>query len=1164
MRTFLSWPIRVHMFLLVLLLALPAMGVFVYSGIRERREAVEESSEEVEKLVHTVASEIELLVDNTRQLSLTLAHLTEVQSRNAAVLNPLLKELSLHFPYYTMIFITDKDGLVWASSQPAPIGRSLADRRYVRDAISTGQFSAGEFAIGRVTGLPTFSFGYPFRDGKGRAAGVIGISVNLRTTEHLLLRARIPHDTTYTIFDRNGTLLFRGTDANRDVGKRDKTELFQRVQEGPDQGIFEARTNDAVSRRMAYRKLRLANGQPPYMYVRASIPTGDATKAANSALLKNLALFAPFLVAALALGWFVGRRCVVDRVHALRAASRSLAAGDLTARVAGRVHGGELGELAHAFDSMALSLQSHEKELHDKNELLRAVIEGTSDAIFVKDLEGRYLLFNSGAAALTGKSVTEVIGKDDTYLFPLEVAQMLKEKDRVLMENGQMVVCEEVVVDGSGSPRVMFATKGPIRDAGGNITGMFGIARDITRRNQVERERERLIVELDNERLRFESVLQQMPVAVVIAEASSGRVTYSNTEAARIFRYSIATGEAIDDYSRWRLFQLDGSPLSWEHNPLNRALRSGEVTIGEELLIERRDATTGFVRCNAAPIRDIDGHIVGSVVAFFDITVHAKAAEALRASEQHMRRVLDNLFAFVGVLTPDGTLIEVNRAALEAGGISSGDIVGRPFEEMHWWSWSPQVQGQLREAIARAAAGETVRYDVLFRQRDGQLHPVDFMLAPLRDDHGNITHLVPSGIDITARKQAEMALQEANDDLEHRVEARTVELARTVTSLKKEIADREKAEKTLCENERILRALVDTNPESLLLIDAEGTILVINDTCARRLNQGVPEATGKNVFSLLPPEVGATRRKYVEEAIASGQPLRFEDVRYGRFIEHYIHPIIDVKGKVKQLAILGIDLTDHKRTEEALKQETAQRVEALESLREQERIMIQQSRLAAMGEMISNIAHQWRQPLNTLGMVVQRLQLFHDMGEFSADFLSTSTKDAMRLIKHMSGTIDDFSNFFKPDKGMVAFSVNETIRQTISLVEASFKNQQIGLSIYAEGEPLINGYPNEYSQVLLNILLNARDALVERAREDARIEVRSFVQDGATVVTIADNAGGIPEEIMDKIFDPHFTTKGPQGSGIGLFMAKNIIERNMRGRLTVRNAGNGAEFRIEV
>jgi signal transduction histidine kinase len=139
------------------------------------------------------------------------------------------------------------------------------------------------------------------------------------------------------------------------------------------------------------------------------------------------------------------------------------------------------------------------------------------------------------------------------------------------------------------------------------------------------------------------------------------------------------------------------------------------------------------------------------------------------------------------------------------------------------------------------------------------------------------------------------------------------------------------------------------------------------------------------------------------------------------------------------------------------------------------------------------------------------------------------------------------------------------IARTIHLVEKNFLDQRISIDLRTKGDPMVSGYPNEYAQVLLNILSNARDALVEHNVSDAQILIHTFAEGGASVVTVTDNAGGIADEIIDRLFDPNFTTKGPdKGTGIGLFMSKTIIEKNMGGRLTVRNTGNGAEFRIEV
>ncbi len=248
-----------------------------------------------------------------------------------------------------------------------------------------------------------------------------------------------------------------------------------------------------------------------------------------------------------------------------------------------------------------------------------------------------------------------------------------------------------------------------------------------------------------------------------------------------------------------------------------------------------------------------------------------------------------------------------------------------------------------------------------------------------------------------------------------------------------------------------------------------------------------------------------------------------------------------------------------------LEEETRQRLRTMEELREKERLLIQQSRMAAMGEMLGNIAHQWRQPLNVLGMVIQQLELAYRLGDFSEDLLKQNVAKAMEILLHLSQTIDDFRNFSNPDKAETQFSVREALEKTLSLIGESFREQQIRFEVSITGEPRINGYPGEYMQTLLNILINARDAFIEQGTKNALIKVLSYTTNGRAVVTIADNAGGIRDEIIDKIFDAYFTTKElGKGSGVGLFMAKMIIEKNMGGRLTVRNVGGGAEFRIEV
>jgi signal transduction histidine kinase len=233
--------------------------------------------------------------------------------------------------------------------------------------------------------------------------------------------------------------------------------------------------------------------------------------------------------------------------------------------------------------------------------------------------------------------------------------------------------------------------------------------------------------------------------------------------------------------------------------------------------------------------------------------------------------------------------------------------------------------------------------------------------------------------------------------------------------------------------------------------------------------------------------------------------------------------------------------------------------------REKDRVMLVQSKQAAMGEMIGNIAHQWRQPLNDIGLYVQNIQDKYEYGELSEDALGHTVEKTMDKLEYMSQTIDDFRNFFRADKDKMRFLLKDSIDKTLSLTEAGFKNNFIEINLYLQDNIYITGYPNEFSQAVLNILNNAKDILVDRKIENPQVKINLIKNDKKITLTILDNAGGINKEIIDIIFEPYYTTKGKlTGTGLGLYISKTIIERNMAGRLSVKNIEGGAEFKIEL
>jgi len=474
------------------------------------------------------------------------------------------------------------------------------------------------------------------------------------------------------------------------------------------------------------------------------------------------------------------------------------------------------------------------------------------------------------------------------------------------------------------------------------------------------------------------------------------------------------------------------------------------------------------------------------------------------------------------------------------------------------------------------------------------------------------------------RQQAEELLRLAHDNLEMRVAERTEQLAETVETLLDEVSNRVVAERSLLRLNRLYAVLSETNQAIFRASDRDA---MFSDICRIAVEDGgfllswlglIDEDSGQirmvashGATSYLddilitsreePAGLGPTgisvregtyyvcndfqndpctqpwhERGKAHGIQASASIALKEEGRvvgaltlYAGEKDFFDHQHVTLLRQMGEDVSFALDYLSREarrqKAERDLREETLERLRSVEALRVKEQMLLQQNRQAAMGEMIGNIAHQWRQPLNTLGLFTQRLGFFYGSPSFNKEFLDTSVAKSMEIIQYMSRTIDDFRSFFSIEREKSEFSINEAVNKALSLVEASFKERRIIIDRKESGEVMIHGFPNEYAQVLLNIFSNARDVMNERSIESPRINIAIGVENGVSVLTISDNGGGIAEDIIDKIFDPYFTTKGPQlGTGVGLFMSKSIIENNMGGRLTVRNTAVGAEFRIEV
>ena len=238
--------------------------------------------------------------------------------------------------------------------------------------------------------------------------------------------------------------------------------------------------------------------------------------------------------------------------------------------------------------------------------------------------------------------------------------------------------------------------------------------------------------------------------------------------------------------------------------------------------------------------------------------------------------------------------------------------------------------------------------------------------------------------------------------------------------------------------------------------------------------------------------------------------------------------------------------------------------ESYVSLAQTQKQLVQSTKMAAVGEMLAMIAHQWRQPLSVIGMITSGLTLKGQMNKIDTTFTNEIEK-LQNQIRFLSGTIEDFRNFFRPNDKLESVQLGDIVMITVKMFEPILHKSGIELQKEIIDVPSVRVHQSELQQVIMNLLKNAMDALLEKQPKLRQIKIRVGQKDNHQILEVQDNAGGIDGEIIDRIFDPYFTTKGKlNGTGLGLYMSKLIIEEHFRGKLSVQNQDSGANFRIEL
>jgi len=490
---------------------------------------------------------------------------------------------------------------------------------------------------------------------------------------------------------------------------------------------------------------------------------------------------------------------------------------------------------------------------------------------------------------------------------------------------------------------------------------------------------------------------------------------------------------------------------------------------------------------------------------------------------QQQKNALD-AHAIVTITDIKGTIIFVNKKFEEVSGYTRDELIGNNPRMLNSGTYESDFW---KETYHTVSHGNVWNAAIKNKAKDGTYYWVDTTIIPFFNSNGKPESYIAIQTDITALKAS------------------------------KEL---------IAKKEEMLQALLNSVTEGIYGVDKLGNCTFVNKSFLRILGyDNEDDLVGKHIHELIHNshkdgthypsiECKLTKAHSANEYIHTDDEVFWKRDGTSIDVECWLHPMLQ-NGIVVGAVATFLDITD----QNALKKEH----------KVQEQQMLQQSRLAQMGEMIAMIAHQWRQPLGTIAATSINMKLMLEFESFDLttqegrdglnDFLNEELDSINYLVQNLTTTIDDFRNFYKPDKQAVRCSFKEVVTKALKIIRTSIEVDNITLIEEHTNEIMLEMYDNEMMQVILNILKNGQDNFKEKEILNPKIKITS----DRNSLNISDNGGGIPVAILDKIFDPYFSTKSEKnGTGLGLYMSKQIIEEHHRGSLVVTNREDGVCFTI--
>ena len=1104
---------------LVILVLLPLALLILSRDLEHFREEETGAQARMADVVSMAVKNLNAFIDSTREMLSTFSHVPAVRSGDDAVCSAWMADVLEHHPEYHNFGVVALNGNNICSAVPRKQVANSADLPWFLRVHNTGTFAVGDFSIGRVTGKPSLYFASPVIGVDGKMQSIVFAAANTQSLDDFAAESSMLSNGVAILLDRTGVVIAHSVDPKRWVGRSLRESKLGQAVLNAKKGVQEIPGPDGILRLYAYQQLDEAHG---LLYFVVGIPSADVYALVQSMRERSLLYFGLVVVFVLTGSWAFVTAFILRQTQRLLEVAKSLHNGDLTVRSQLRYDSGELGRLAQAMDELAESLETRtrqhllaQEQVSQWEQHFRALIENSSDIITILD--------PAGIARYASPSIQRVLGYTPRELVGRRVIDFIHPEDQGAVQH---VITDSLAQTGA-SIAIDFRFRhraGSWRDFSGivknlladtNVNGIVITSRDIT-------DWKRATMAIRESEERFRSVVEATAIPIFVSVEM--KFAYLNHAALKLFG-ATTPGQLLGQSVFTRIHSDYHASIKTRGAQIESG-KPGAAPLQEAVYL-RLDGQPVPVEATASPI--VFQGRPGAVVFVQDSTERKRSEEALRQSEKRFREVLQNVSSVaIQGYAVDGTTQYWNKASEQLYGYTAEEAIGRNLLDL---VIPPEMQAGVKQAIQQMAqTGVAIPASELSLMRKDGSRVAVFSSHTIVQGVGGAQELFCIDIDLSDLKRAEEQIQ-------------------------------------------LQSVALSSAGNGIIITDRSGRIVWVNTAFTQVSGYTLADVQGHSPRILKSGKQSAEFYRDLWAKITAGQVWHGELTNQRKdgtlFTEDMtITPVRATGDAITHFVAIKQDITARKQMETDLRDRNQELGEALAALRETQQQVVQQENLRSLGQMASGIAHDFN---NALSPIIGFSELLLQAPAVLADkakvikylqVINSSGQDAANVVRRMR----EFGRQRAPDQDFQSVDLPKVIQQTILLTQPRWKDQAqaAGRSIRIDTDvppvPPIVGIESELRELLTNLIFNAVDALADTGT----ITVSVAADGDAVRLSVRDTGGGMTEEVRRRCLEPFFTTKGKQGTGLGLSMVYGIVQRH-NGTLDIASeVGRGTTVSIRL